>query len=100
MSKTRCMSCGKELEYNRFCCPAMCDECNSKWLLSVNIEGIDIGRAYMNSKISIGVPCIICGEIVKLTELEESITRGREIFKVCDKCKQAVMKMREQIKGE
>lgn len=97
MNKTRCKSCGKELEYNGFCCPVMCDECNSKWLSSATV---DISSAYMDSKISIGVPCIICGELVKLTELEESITRGREIFKVCDKCKQAVMKMREQIKGE
>ena len=96
MNRTRCMSCGKELEYNGFCCPTMCDECNSKWLSSGTV---DINLAYMNSKISIGVPCIICGELVKLNELEESIIRGREIFKVCDKCKQAVMKMREQIKG-
>lgn len=36
--------------------------------------------------------CVICGESVKLTEYE---AMGKNIFKVCDKCKQAVMKMRE-----
>ena len=97
MSKTRCISCGKELEYNGFCCPTMCDECNSKWL-SVTV---DISSAYMNEKVSIATPCLICGEMIELTEIEESaVLCGESFYKVCDKCKQAVMKMREQIKGE
>lgn len=43
--------------------------------------------------------CIICGESVELTEMEEAQLRyGRYIHsKVCDKCKAAILYMREQM---
>lgn len=48
------------------------------------------------SKIGLCVSCIICGESIELTNLEEMASRcGQPIFKVCDECKAAVMKMRE-----
>lgn len=37
------------------------------------------------------VPCVICGESVKITDEE---MKYNSIVKVCDKCKRAVMKMR------
>lgn len=40
----------------------------------------------------LATPCLICGESVELTEYE---TMGKNIFKICDKCKNAVMKIRE-----
>ena len=98
MNKTRCMSCGKELEYNGFGCATICGECNSKWLSSGTI---DISSAYTRQKVSLATDCLICGEMIELTEIEESaVLCGGSFYKVCDKCKQAVMKMREQIKGE
>lgn len=39
----------------------------------------------------LATPCLICGESVELTEYE---AMGKNIFKICDKCKNAVMKMR------
>jgi hypothetical protein len=44
----------------------------------------------------LSTPCIICGEDVELNMTEEMSSRcGNYIFKVCDECKEAVMKMRE-----
>ena len=37
-------------------------------------------------------PCLICGKSVKLTKCE---AMEKNIFKICDECKNAVMKMRE-----
>ena len=46
--------------------------------------------------VTLATSCIICGESVPLTMEEEMVSRnGYYIFKVCDKCKEAVMKMRE-----
>ena len=51
---------------------------------------------------TLGVGCIICGESVPLTPNEIIMLEqghGRQISsKVCDKCKQAVLHMREQMR--
>lgn len=48
------------------------------------------------SKCGLCVSCIICGESIELTMAEEMGSRnGHYIFKVCDECRRAVMKMRE-----
>lgn len=96
MNKTKCVDCGKEIEYTGFCCPTKCYECVNKSLASQPIED----WKYVSAKFSVSVPCIICGELVELTDYEEKCCR--DIYKVCDKCKQAVMKIREQYedKGE
>lgn len=52
------------------------------------------------AKASICVECLICGESVLLTEFEEMVARNHSIYKVCDKCKQVVMNMRETIEHE
>ena len=39
-------------------------------------------------------PCVICGESV---ELSDSEALSHYVFKVCDKCKNAVMLVRKQI---
>ena len=45
---------------------------------------------------SIAISCIICGENVLSTMAEEMASSHRHhIFKVCDECKKAVMKMRK-----
>lgn len=47
----------------------------------------------------LSVACIICGETIELTPNEEaSLYYGHSIgSKVCDKCKQAVLYIREQL---
>ena len=52
--------------------------------------------------LSLGTYCIICGESVPLTQNEEmSLRYGHCIHsKVCDKCKAAVLRMREQVEQE
>ena len=52
------------------------------------------------AKASIGVECIICGESVLLTAFEEMVARKHSVYKVCDKCKQAVIIMRETIEHQ
>lgn len=50
----------------------------------------------VESKWGLCTSCLICGEDVELTMKEEMGSRnGHYIFKVCDECKKAVMKMRE-----
>jgi hypothetical protein len=97
MNKTRCVQCGKEIEYYGFCCPTMCDECNREWLKNFavprtdvppqNVQFIDL-RDY-----SVGEPCLICEEMVPTYGYEAR----HKVYKVCDKCKQAVMQVRGQI---
>ena len=96
--KTRCVHCGKEFEYDGFCCQTMCDECTKEWAKNMAQSRNVVGIEACNVKPKIGVPCVICGEIVELTQIEESVSRNNTIVKVCDKCKQAVMKMREHLK--
>lgn len=47
----------------------------------------------------LGKPCIVCGETAYLTLEEESRVRyGLNIeSKICDKCRQAILYMREQM---
>ena len=47
------------------------------------------------STAAIAIGCIICGEYTSLTPEEESaLYRGKTIYKVCDKCRDAVIRMR------
>jgi hypothetical protein len=50
-------------------------------------------------KVHMCISCLICGDPVPLTEMEESALRyGHHIHgKVCDKCKAAILYMREQM---
>lgn len=52
-----------------------------------------------NKKWSLGTPCIVCGETVPFTEYEEMLVySGHNIqSKMCDKCKKAVLYIREQL---
>lgn len=59
-------------------------------------NGEIISLASATSRCGLCVSCIICGESIELTMAEEMASRyGHHIFKVCDECKEAVMKMRE-----
>ena len=60
------------------------------------------GVMHLNTKriaVTLGMSCIICGESVELTPNEElSLERGHHIHsKVCDKCRAAVFRIREQM---
>lgn len=56
-----------------------------------------VSKTY-DKPISIAIACLICNELVDLTENEEAVaSTGRIVPKVCDKCKQAVMKMRKTL---
>ena len=99
MNKTRCVHCGKELEYDGFCCPTMCDECNNKWLDGIGIKSTEYhfaDRRYIARQMGVDkVHCIICDEEIQLTENEfNSAISGYVFHKICNKCKKAVMKMR------
>lgn len=52
-----------------------------------------------NNKLWLGTPCIVCGETVLLTEDEEMFVYGgcKIQSKMCDKCKKAVLFIREQL---
>ena len=45
---------------------------------------------YDTNKVTLAVSCLICGEHVPIEHMYETI-------KICDKCREAVMKMREMI---
>ena len=87
MKKTKCVICGKEIEYDGFCCPTMCDECNNKWICSIGSYTQPVQEDYFIGS----VKCLICGDDVTI-----KCSEGQLTAKVCYKCKQAVMKMREQ----
>lgn len=100
MSKAICIKCGKEMEYERFQCPVMCDECEKElWnklkIGNATVETGTIDTGYVISKLKLYTPCLICNELIELVEYEP-----RDNVKVCDKCKQAIMKMRETIEHE
>lgn len=50
-------------------------------------------------KYKICLPCIVCGESAELTKEEEvRLDYGRHVgSKVCDKCKAAILYMRDQM---
>ena len=68
----------------------------------------DVGTAFIkaseinDSNFNLSMGCIICGEGVKLTDNEcLALSRGHNLeSKVCNKCKEAIMYMRKQIKKE
>lgn len=96
MSKANCRVCGKEIECDGFVSPVMCDECNKTWLELSKQSNSVIGIEVLNVSVPLATSCIICGESVLLTMEEEMESRnGHYNFKVCDECKEAVMKMRE-----
>ena len=53
-------------------------------------------------KPSIGVGCLVCNEYVGLSEGEErSLLAGLHLHsKVCDKCREAIMRVRKEIENE
>lgn len=53
----------------------------------------------MFGKVYFSTPCIVCGEYVALNEMEEAaLSYGRHVSsKICDKCKAAILYMREQM---
>lgn len=52
----------------------------------------------IHNKDKIGIQCIICNEFTELTddEYEELVYGNTRIYKVCDKCREAVMKIRNE----
>ena len=94
MNKTYCSKCGKEIEYKGFCCPTMCKECDDKW----TSERIFTVKVPTHEEIYSEHPeytkCLICDEPILLEYREYA---NKWFYKVCDKCKQAVITKREQI---
>ena len=48
------------------------------------------GESYEMPKVNLATSCLICGESVPISHSKDSP-------KICDKCKKAVMKMRERL---
>lgn len=63
-----------------------------------NVETKNVTASISKLSVKISKGCIICDEPVVLTELEEAVLRsGHHIdSKVCDKCRQAILRMRNQ----
>ncbi len=54
-----------------------------------------------NDNVRLTVPCIICGETVVLTKQETEymcLPNATYLYKVCDNCKKAILKLREDDK--
>lgn len=66
------------------------DECN------ISTSTIDVSNLV---KPSICTSCMVCGETIELISEEQTLLRyGRSIHnKICDKCKRAILHIREQI---
>lgn len=64
----------------------------------VNIETKHATAYISKASFKICKGCIICGESVELTELEEAMLQhGHHIeSKVCDECRQAILRIRNQ----
>ena len=64
----------------------------------VIIPGIKQFKITDDVKCTLATHCLICGESIDLTAEEEQVAMmGRPIMKVCDRCKAAVLKMRETL---
>lgn len=52
----------------------------------------------LSANTTIGINCLICGEFAELNEQEHiRLGYGKDIVKICPKCKQAVMKVRKEM---
>jgi hypothetical protein len=91
MSKAICIKCGAEMEYEGFECPIMCCECHKNWLKSFAV-GTGVYAITEEIEPIYSTKCIVCGEFTDIPHFEAK----NNVAKVCDKCKQAVMKMREE----
>ena len=102
MNKTYCVDCQKEIEYKGFCCPIRCYECEKKQIENSKPIYTLTDKRYVARQMGRDkTNCLICDEEIRLTEDEFSvILSGGNIVKVCDKCKQVIMKMRETIEHE
>lgn len=89
-------------------CPNICDNkntfgyCNSTACVNPKYNATTITAKITQSGSYLAMPCLICGDSVMLTSREEmSLQYGRHIHsKVCDKCREAVLCMREQMEME
>lgn len=63
--------------------------------LNTSIPTSAIATAHVSVS-TICTQCLICGESVDVTEYE--LFSGKAVAKVCDKCKEAVLEMRKQIR--
>lgn len=87
---SRCFVCKKELENS----DEICDECKEKLNTSICVANVpDEYRINTIVKPNFIIRCLICGEETKrlYTLISETQT-----IDICDKCKKAVMKMREE----
>lgn len=81
-SRCMCTITGEFHDYN--------DECDcSNYILVKPIET------------NIGTACLVCGESVILTKNElMAIEHRHDIYKICDKCKAAILHIREQMETQ
>lgn len=63
--------------------------------------GIIRNVSSINNEAQLEIPCIVCGETVPLTENEKMLVCGGHIIQsqMCDKCKKAVLFIRERLEG-
>ena len=82
----KCPNCNNEMLYNTFKNSYECLNCKLGYKTTTT--------AFLQVP-HYEIYCLICGELVKkVYEINE-----RHLIEVCDKCKKAVMKMREKIDG-
>ena len=55
----------------------------------------------MKKGYGITINCLICEETIVLTEYEEMLAlSGRNVTKICDKCKKAVLAVRAELEAK
>lgn len=61
---SKCVYCGKEIEYNGFCCPTTCDECNKKIVKNWNSINNQQVNDYLKNNLRYGWICPQCGAVM------------------------------------
>ena len=82
----RCYACGREIQ-------------SGTWIDGICVCALCYQKMFAtkHSCFNLSSDCIICGESVLLTSDESlALQHGAPIIKVCDKCKNAIMRIRDE----
>lgn len=102
---SRCVHCGKELDYVGVCAPTMCDDCGRKFVeghMTSSIPGTIMDNNVYNpiekDSVFVGsLECLICGGNVPVTAGEME----RKKALICGRCRDTLLAIMEKFsKGE
>lgn len=64
---------------------------------NINMKNSCTIKLNQDCEVTYGISCMICGESIPVGSISELQCRGKEI---CEKCKKAILKIREQMEQE